>query len=308
MLIQPGAAPRQALRYHLTKGTHTTSQLTYDVDVKDDGQGGPAPTLVFELETTVDDVLPDGAAKLRLTIGHTSVRDRPGSEATSNLVREAATAIQGVIITQVLAPDGQVSDSQIQTAAALPDKLHAQIDNVSKSLERVAMRLPSEPVGIGATWRERKTLPEGGIRADSEIVYTLTALTGDTLTYTSTGLSTSVPHTIEQDHMKVEVTSAHGRADAKGTIDLSRYALDVTSTTAFTTTMNVLAPKDTPGAGSSTIDVTMAIAIAPKPATPDDARGQPDDASGHASTAPPPPSPPPSTPGASSDQGAHKAP
>jgi len=46
-LLQPGAEPRQALRYHLTRGTKTTSERTYDGDVENDGQGGPAPTLIY---------------------------------------------------------------------------------------------------------------------------------------------------------------------------------------------------------------------------------------------------------------------
>jgi hypothetical protein len=100
--------------------------------------------------------------------------------------------------------------------------------------------------------------------------------------------------------MTVEVTSAHGHAEAKGTFDLSRYALDVTSTATFTTAMNVITPNDTPGKGPSTIDVTMAIAVSPKlagPATP---------TPGTAPAASANPTPP--APGAGSAQGAHKLP
>src|SRR5215831_9358610 len=67
-LVQPGAAPRQALRYHLTKGSKITSQLECDADVKSSELGGAMPTEVVDLETVVDDVLDDGAAKLRITV------------------------------------------------------------------------------------------------------------------------------------------------------------------------------------------------------------------------------------------------
>ncbi|HEX2690176.1 MAG TPA: hypothetical protein VHN14_26355, partial [Kofleriaceae bacterium] len=157
-LVQPGAEPRFVLRYHLTRGQRTASELTFDVDFKKDGQGGPVPTLSVELETTVDDMFADDTAKLRISVGRTSVRDQPGSEVASSLLRETATAIQGMVITQILAPDGEVSDSQIPAAGTLPDKPRAQLEILSKSLERMAMRLPSEPVGVGAMWRERKPL------------------------------------------------------------------------------------------------------------------------------------------------------
>lgn len=173
-----------------------------------------------------------------------------------------------MVITEKLAADGQVSDAHVQAAPALSDQAHAQLDNLSQSLERVAMRLPPEPVGVGATWRERRTLPAGGIQAVSEITYTLTSRTGDTIAYTSTGLATGAPQTLEQDGLKVEVTSTRGHAETQGTVDLSSYALEILSTSTFVTAMNVIAPKDTPGAGPSTVEVTMAIQLSPRPAAP----------------------------------------
>lgn len=267
MLIQPGRAPRQALRYHLTHGIKTASELVYDLGIKNDGQGEPMPALVIELETSVDDVLADGTARLRITIGRTSVRDRPGSEAASDLVRREAATMQGVVITEMLAPDGKVSDAHVQLAAGHPDRPHAQLDSLCQSLEGMAMRLPHEPVGPGATWRERRVLPEGGIQAAVETTYTLASISGDTVGYTSAGASTGRPQTIEQDGLTAEVTEARGHSEAKGQVDLSGFALDLLSTTTFMTTMNIAAPKGTPGAGSSTIEVTMAIQLTPSVAT-----------------------------------------
>jgi hypothetical protein len=271
-LIQPGAPPYQALRYHLTRGTRTTSRLVCDLDVKNDGQRGPMPALVVDLDTTVEDILADGSAKLRVTVVRTSIRDRPGSRVSSDMVLAQATAMQGIVFTETLAPDGQLADPHVEAAASVPDSAREQLDRLSKSLAQVAMRMPSEPVGIGATWRERRTLPDGGIRAVSETLYTLTSFTGDTMAYTSVGLSTGAPQTIEQDGMKVEVTNTRGHSQAKGSVDLSRYAFDVASTSSFATAMNVVAPEGTPGAGPSTVEITMAIHVMPAegPRPPDD--------------------------------------
>jgi hypothetical protein len=271
-LIQPGVPPYQALRYHLTRGTRTTSRLICDLDVKNDGHSGPMPALVVDLDTTVEDILADGSAKLRVTVVRTSIRDRPGSPVSSDMVLAQATAMQGIVFTETLAPDGQLADPHVEAASSVPDSAREQLDRLSKSLAQVAMRMPSEPVGIGATWRERRTLPDGGIRAVSETLYTLTSFTGDVMTYTNVGLSTGAPQTIEQDGMKVEVTNTHGHSQAKGSVDLSRYAFDVASTSSFATAMNVVAPQGTPGAGPSTVEITMAIHVMPAegPRPPDD--------------------------------------
>lgn len=296
-LIQPGAAPAHTLRYHPTRGIKTTSELAYDFDVKNDGQGSAMATLVVELETTVDDVLADGTAKLRITVVRTHVRDRAGSQGAGTLLSEEAAAMRGVVITEMLAPDGKVWDAHLEVPAAVPDKIRAELARVLQGLERVAMRLPAEPVGVGATWRERRTLPEGGIRAISETTYRLVSITGDTIAYATTGQSTGPPQTVEQDGTRVEVTDTHGHAEAQGTLDLARYVFDVASTSTFTTTMTVVAPPGTPGAGASTVEITMAIQLRP-PAAP--APGDP----GAAPTAPTARA----AGSTSSTHGAHKAP
>jgi hypothetical protein len=260
-LIQPGSAPHRLLRYHLTKGARIRSELVSDVEIRTDDQRGPTPTLVVGFETTVADVLADGTAKLRLTVTHTTVRDQPGSPIASDLIRSQAAAMHGVVITETLAPDGKLTDARVEAAPSLPEKVRAQLENLTRSLEQVAMRMPQEPVGIGATWRERKPLPEGGIRAVSETTYTLTSLMDDTIGYTSAGLSTGPPQTVEQDGMTAEVASMRGTTEARGSVDLSRYALSVTSTSKLTTEMSVVAPEGTPGAGASTIEITMAIQL-----------------------------------------------
>lgn len=260
-LIQPGVPPLQTLRYHLTRGSKTTSRLVCDVDMTSGERLEPMPTQVVDLETTVEDMRADGAARLRIAVVDATVRDRAGSAVPSNVMQAQAAALRGVVITETLGPDGRVSDAHVEGGGS--DKLHSELDSLVRGLEHVATRLPAEPVGVGATWRERRTLPEGGIRAVSEITYTLASITGGTVAYTSIGESSGEPQTLEQDGAKVEVTGTHGRSEATGTLDLSRYALDVTATSMFATTMAVVAPAAGPGAAAggerSTIEIAMAI-------------------------------------------------
>ncbi|TMQ02358.1 MAG: hypothetical protein E6J90_29690 [Deltaproteobacteria bacterium] len=310
-LLQPGAPPLAMLRYHVTKGTRTSSELMYDVDVKSDGQSGPMPTLVVELDTVIQDVR-DGAAELRITVVDASVRERPGSQLPSDLVRTQASALRGVVIAQTLAADGAISGSHVEAAGASA-KASTELDNLLRSLERMAMRLPAEPVGIGALWRERRTLPDGGIRAVSEITYRLAGLGGSGFSYTGTGRAVGPPHTIEQDGMKVEVADTRGNAEVHGSIDLSRYAIDATAISTFATTMTVVSPDAGPGAARSTVEIAMAVrmtagapaagaAAGAAPAAGDAPRAEPGDAGpqspgGAGSAAAPAPA-----------QGAHSAP
>lgn len=257
-LIQAGTAPLQPLRYRFAPGTRTTSTLTCEVAIKTDGQGEAAPPLVVTLETVVEDVASDGAAHLRFTLTGAQLA-RPGSAELA----EQVAALPGIAITETLAPDGTTSGARVETTGAAPDKARAQLDSLLQSLAHVTTQLPAEAVGVGATWRERRTLPPGGIAGVAETVYTLRAVAPTSFSYASVGELTGGPQTITNEGVTIEVSKSAGRTEASGTVALDRYALDVTTRSAFTSTMSTVVPPDAAGGGASTIEVTMAARMVP---------------------------------------------
>jgi hypothetical protein len=311
VLIQPGNPPVQPLRYHLAKGSKTTSRLVCDVDMKSPDLSGPMPSEIVDLEITVDDVLGDGSARLRIAVIGAIIADRESQVAT-DAMRAQAEAMRGLVITELLAPDGNVTEARVEAGAAT-DNLHNELDTLLQSLGHVATRLPIEPVGVGAIWRERRTLPEGGIRAVSEITYTLTSLSGTTVGYTGAGMSSAVPQTVEQDGARIEVTDTRGRSTANGTIDLARYAIDIATRSTFSTTMAMMPSMGSAGGGSTgsadrtTIEIATAIRIAtsngPLPPLPAASGSDQGSGSGTGSGAPPA-----TKRAVDADQGAHKPP
>lgn len=264
-LISPGEPPLQVLRYRLTKGDKTTSELVWDFEARSDGKVSDAlPTWVLDLETTVEDVAADGTAQLRVTVTRATARPKPGMPAPGLAVTSDLTAMQGVAMRETLAPDGRITNSQLD-ATTLSEAARGRLQTLAQSLTQAAMRLPGEPVGNHASWRERVTLPDGGIRAVNETTYTLTSLAGSILTYTAASTATGQPHTLDQDGFKVDVTKVAGKAESKGAVDLAHYAPQVKASSSFSTTLDVHAPAGTPGAGSSTMDVTTALELAPAP-------------------------------------------
>ena len=275
-VINPGTAPLRLLRYHLNKGDKTASELVWDFATQDDGKAEVTPSLVLDFETTVEDVRADGGAQLALRVTRTAIRgedagagsgsemgNTPGSATSSDLVRGFASAMQGVTIHEVLAPDGGVSGLQVDAPPGASAALASRLDSLSQGLAQITMRLPTEPVGLTASWRERKTLPDGGIHAVSEATYTLTTLTETTIGYQANATMSGPPQTIEQDGVKVDVSDTHGRSEVRGAVDLAHYAPQGSLKSSFATTMNIAAPAGTPGAGKSTMAVTMAFQLTP---------------------------------------------
>lgn len=264
-LIQAGTPPLQPLRYRFLKGTRTTSTLTCEVAIKTDGQGDLTPPLVVTLEAVVDDVASDGTAHLRFTLSGAKLAQPGAADGPRGSLElaEQVAALQGIVITETLAPDGTTSGARVETTGSAPDKARAQLDSLLQSLAHVTTQLPAEAVGIGATWRERRTLPPGGITGVAETVYTLRALTPTSFSYESVGELTGGPQTITNEGVTIEVSKSAGRTEAKGTVELERYALDVTTRSVFTSTMSAVVPPDAAGGGASTIEVTMATRMVP---------------------------------------------
>src|SRR6185369_4327520 len=67
-LVSPGAAPRHVLAYALPKGTQTHLELAIDLALDAGGQGGALPTVVMQLDVTVEDLLPDHRMRLRTVV------------------------------------------------------------------------------------------------------------------------------------------------------------------------------------------------------------------------------------------------
>jgi hypothetical protein len=257
-LIQRGAAPVQTLRYRFSKGAKTASTLVCDVAIKTDGEGEVTPPLVVDLETVIEDVASDGTAKLRLTLTGARLQ----REGSADLAAQVA-ALPGIEITETLAPDGATSGARVSSTGSGPDKARAQLDSLLQSLAHVTTQLPAEAVGIGATWEERRTLPPGGITGIAKTIYTVTALTPTSFSYTSAGDLTGGRQTITRDGVTIDVNQASGHVEGKGTVALEAYALDVDSRTGFKATMTTVGARDAGSSDASTIEVTMATRMTP---------------------------------------------
>jgi hypothetical protein len=259
-LTQRGAEPVQTLRYHFAPTSRTASTLVCDVAIKSDGAGEVTPPLVVQLETVVEDVASDGTAKLRITLTGAHLE----REASAELAAQVE-ALKGIEITETISPDGTTTGARVSSTGSGPDKARAQLDSLLQSLAHVTTQLPAEAVGVGATWEERRTLPPGGITGTATTIYTLTALTPTSFSYTSAGQLAGGRQSITRDGVTIDVTKTSGRTEAKGTVALEAYKLDVDTKSVFAATMNTVDPKD--AAGPSNIEITMTTRMVPAAVT-----------------------------------------
>ncbi len=223
-LLDPGAEPRRLLRYTLAKGTHVPFELARDASLTTGGLGGAMPTFAFQLELSVEDVLPDGRMVLRTTIADATARDRPEEKVEAKAVQSRVAAIKGVAITATLTPDGKLEGAKVDTAK-LPEATAAQASSLTQSFDHIAMPLPTVPVGVGAKWTTTRDLDQNGMKSTTVNTIELTALEGDKLTFKLATEIHGPPQTIEQAGTPIEVTTLSGSGGGSGTLDLAHFVM-----------------------------------------------------------------------------------
>jgi hypothetical protein len=226
------------LRYKLAKGTTTQLAIAIELALDTGGRGGALPGLLLDTRIEITDVRPDGLATMRTTIVDAKMVDRPGTTLPLTVVQPMADQLKGLVHTATLAPDGTVTEAKIDTSKVSPT-LVPQLDPLNQTLEKLAMKLPSVPVGIGASWIIRKETKQHDVALTTVTTLQLTSIDGDRIGITSQSTLTAPNQTIEGSN-KIEVKDIGGGGTMKGTIDLSSVTLVGEMTSEFRGTMSAM--------------------------------------------------------------------
>ena len=253
-LVSAGSEPRTQLAYHLTKGTKTELEIALDVEletkaaVSGSGSGsgsgsagaadpgadqlGVLPTIVMQTEVIADDVLADGTTKLRYTVRGVTARERPGSTLPPAQLASQMQLLVGLTLVGTLGPRGVIGELHVDAAGKqLPPALDGQLASLTQTFQQVAMPLPAQPVGAGASWRYRKAINPNQLVMQATTTVQLTTVTGTTMTYETTSVLTGADQTVTQAGTAIRVARLAGKGSGRGVLDLTRIALagDTTS-------------------------------------------------------------------------------
>jgi hypothetical protein len=258
VLVQaPGIEPRRLLRYALAKGAKSTIDFTIDTDLTAGTMGGPMPSLVLQLELTVEDVLPDGAMKLRTTVVDATARDRAGAQASVEAASNVLDQMKGLAVVATLSPTGKVSDAHIDAGAGkLPEALTSQLAALTRSFDQLAMPLPRDPVGATAKWTSTRQLDLQGMAVRSTSTIELMSVTGNQLGFAMKTVLLGPDQQVTREGLAIDVTNLHGAGSGEGTVDLGKLATTAKFQSSFHSDMRA--------AGENTaIDMSMKIELAP---------------------------------------------
>jgi hypothetical protein len=152
VVLDAGAEPRYALRYHPSAGAQQAMTFRMDMGMTMDGVELPIPTMTMEAVQQVVAVADDGTSTMRMTFTRASAEPRP------DLTPEQHAQVQGMLrryenvgMSSKMTVHGQVYDVEVDPGTP-PD--------IAKSFEQIQMAfqaLPAEPIGRGARWTTHGT-------------------------------------------------------------------------------------------------------------------------------------------------------
>lgn len=183
-LLDAGAEPRQTLRYTWTEGTTVTTRIEQHITATTAAGRRQLMELdipgTMSLTSRVDDVDDEGVARIEWRIDTVDVgamsgsidgqpvpaSDMQGVAAEMGLMLESLAGIGGSLLVD---SQGTLLETSDSGGALAPPELLAELERLV-----TVEPLPSEPVGIGATWQTTTSSETAGIqtrlRTRSEVI------------------------------------------------------------------------------------------------------------------------------------------
>ncbi len=207
-LTNPGAEPRQQLRFTTTKGFHQDALMTMDMAMALDMgiQKLPKtvlPTTKMVMDSTVTDVSAEGDIHYEFKLRDIEVVPREGSpDMMVSSMKTALAGMNGLKGSSTVSNRGVVKAATFEIPDTVPDQMRQTMDSLQESVGQVAVPLPEEAVGVGATWEATSQITRGnGINMTQKTSYELVSVEGSQVKLKIKLDQTAEPQTIKAPGM-----------------------------------------------------------------------------------------------------------
>ncbi len=228
-VLEPGSEPRTVLRHQLTAGTVTRLVVEVDLERRGSTGSGALPTLVLTADTEVERA--GDAVKVTFHVVKVAVRMRAGASVPEAAVATQAALLEGAEVSATVLPDGTTQHVAVTLSARdAPPELAAAATQQLAVMEKLALRLPATPVGVGARWRYVATDGPMGMPVTLQTDVTITAIAGTRISYELTTHLRGADHHVQGDGMELVVSKLAGHGTGSGSFDLATWAQTSTLT------------------------------------------------------------------------------
>ncbi|MDB4956884.1 MAG: hypothetical protein JWO36_4453 [Myxococcales bacterium] len=184
-MLDPGAEPRQQLRYVLTARAPERMEMTSKLRMKSAitntvletqhrNVDFPSETEVGRIEVT--SLTPGGDAVVSFEVEDVSVLDDVVDPAVRSAALAAAGSTKGLRASWRMTPSGLISNVVVEARNA-SSSLRELLPSITESLHAAAVVFPDEAIGIGARWQVISQQVSGTVTWNRTVTYQLKALT-----------------------------------------------------------------------------------------------------------------------------------
>lgn len=188
-VLEPGAAPRQALRFAPSADEVGEVRMTIHTGMAMSMSGMQMPSMqippmIVDMRLVVDNVTASEIA-YSSEVTNATVREEPGVDPMLiSGMKESLAGVAGMNGQVRISPRGILLDSSFEAPNADP-AMAQQIDQINQYADSLSYPLPEEPVGVGAVWEVIKKNTVSGFPVAERTVITLVSRDGDALTLDS---------------------------------------------------------------------------------------------------------------------------
>jgi len=180
-LLEPGQQPRRDLRLKLTVGTEQVVELRTKLKLSSrlDGASLPQtelPTMIATIETIVTKGTPSSATVEWRILQYTAESSPKVQAAVLDAVRSSLYEMVGVIGELEINDQGVTTRSSVDPLPGSGPDVVSMVDDAQEGLANLSFALPTEPIGLGGSWRVSQPISVEGVRSDADYVLTVTAL------------------------------------------------------------------------------------------------------------------------------------
>lgn len=227
-MVDPGAEPRFTLRYAIPAGATQALDMVMDMDMAMEGAGMGGlgdikmPRMVMRSDVEVTKVHGDGAMDLSMTTTDVRVEDRPGAMAgLAGAMESELAGMNGMRMTMTLTPNGRSKHMKLDEKSVSP-AVREQMKQTEQMLDQMTALLPDEPVGVGARWRVEQTIRQQGMRINFAYTYEVQEVSETGALITADVEMSAPEQTIEQNGMKVKLSSLTGGGRFTNRLDFDK--------------------------------------------------------------------------------------
>jgi hypothetical protein len=228
-IVEPGAEPRQTLRFHPVadekqQGT-VTVKMSMGMGIESQMQTTKMPPINVSVAVTPTSVNKDGIA-YEMVIEEIGIADDPGAmQEMVKAMRESIQKVKGLKIDVVMTDRGVVRKTEAKIPAGTDAETKSSMEEMRQSLAEADIIFPEEPIGLGAQWQVKQKVKSDGITIDQTSTYTLNALEGDKVTISGAVVQTAAnqkaPNPI-MPQVKIDLNKLTGSETSTTTLDMAK--------------------------------------------------------------------------------------